>query len=124
MQFQKKLKRLKRAKKTRAKIRQQNVLRLVVTRTSKHIYAQIIKPGVSDSSDTVIVSASTVDKEIRTGMSTYSGNVESAKKIGQLIAERAKSKGIDSIAYDRSGNKYHGRIKALADAAREAGLQF
>ncbi len=121
MQFQKKLKRLKRAKKTRAKIKHQNVLRLVVTRTSKHIYAQIIKPGVSD---TVVVSASTVDKEIRAGMDTYSGNVESAKKIGQLIAQRAKNQGIDSIAFDRSGNKYHGRIKALADAAREAGLQF
>ena len=121
MQFQKKLKRLKRAKKTRAKIRHQNVCRLVVTRTSKHIYAQIIKPGVSD---TVVASASTVDKEIKSGMETYTGNVDAAKKIGKLIAERAKSKGIDSIAFDRSGNKYHGRIKALADAAREAGLQF
>jgi len=121
MQFQKKLKRLKRAKKTRARIKQLNVVRLVVTKSSKHIYAQIIQPGASD---TVIASASTVDKQVKSGINTYTGNVASAKEIGRLVAERAKSKGITAIAFDRSGNKYHGRIKALAEAAREAGLQF
>ncbi|MBP9722747.1 MAG: 50S ribosomal protein L18 [Gammaproteobacteria bacterium] len=121
MRFQKKLKRLKRAKKTRVSIRQQNVRRLVVTKSSQHIYAQVIEPGVSD---TVIASASTLDKEIKASLSSHAGNKESAKIIGRIIAERAKAKGVTSIAFDRSGNKYHGRIKILAEAAREAGLEF
>jgi large subunit ribosomal protein L18 len=121
MQCQKKTKRLKRSRKTRAKIRELNVKRLVVTKSSKHIYAQIIEPGVSD---VVLVSASTVDKEVKANNNSYTGNIQSAKTIGKTIAERAKAKGISSIAFDRSGNKYHGRIKALADAAREAGLVF
>lgn len=124
MQFQKKLKRLKRARKTRSKIRELGAIRLVLTKSSKHIYAQIIEPGINVASDKVIVSASTVDKELKSGLSTYSGNVESAKTVGKIIAERAKTKGITTLAFDRSGNKYHGRIKALADAAREAGLVF
>lgn len=121
MQAEKKIKRLKRAKKTRAKIRKLNVMRLVVTKSSKHIYAQIIEPGVSDI---VLASASTLDKEIRSGLNSYTGNKESAQVVGRLIAERAKAKGVTSIAFDRSGNRYHGRIKMLADAAREAGLEF
>lgn len=91
--------------------------RLTVFRTPRHIYAQIIAP----QGDQVLASASTLDKDLR-GDNT--GNVDAASKVGQLIAERAKAAGISAVAFDRSGYKYHGRVKALADAAREGGLEF
>ena len=111
--------RLRRARRTRFKIRELGVFRLAVHRTPRHIYAQIIAPDASNT----VVSASTVEKEIASALEG-TGNVEAAKKIGQLIAERAKAAGITAVAFDRAGFKYHGRIKALADAAREAGLEF
>ncbi|MDT8427593.1 MAG: 50S ribosomal protein L18 [Pseudomonadales bacterium] len=113
----KKQARLRRARKTRAKISQLNVNRLCVFRTPRHIYAQIIAP----SGDTVLASASTLDQSLK---GTATGNKEAAGKIGALIAERAKAAGISKVAFDRSGYNYHGRVKALADAAREGGLEF
>lgn len=93
--------------------------RLSVYRSSKHIYAQLI----DDISGTTLVSASTVDKELA-GQVKNGGNVEAARMVGELIAKRAKAKGYESVVFDRGGYLYHGRIQALADAAREAGLQF
>jgi large subunit ribosomal protein L18 len=90
--------------------------RLAVFRSVAHIYAQLI----DDSRGTTLVSASSVDK----GAKTNGGNIAAAKAIGKLVAERAKDKGIKSVVFDRGGYKYHGRVKALADAAREAGLEF
>lgn len=113
----KKAARLRRAQKGRIRMREHGIARLCVYRTPKHIYAQLI----SAAGDRVLVSASTLDSALRNGRT---GNVEAAKKVGQLIAERAKSAGVDKVAFDRSGFKYHGRVKALADAAREGGLQF
>lgn len=124
MQSDKKTKRLKRAFKTRIKLKNLRTTRLVVNRTSKHIYAQVI--AVEDS-DKVIASASTLDKEFKEQAKAeklYTGNVEAATLVGKLIANRAKQNGVTTIAFDRSGYQYHGRIKALADAAREAGLEF
>ncbi len=92
--------------------------RLCVYRSPRHIYAQII----SANGDAIQASASTLDKSLRTGGAT--GNLEGAAKVGQMIAERAKAAGFEKVAFDRSGYKYHGRVKALADAAREGGLQF
>jgi len=115
----KKQARLRRARKTREKIRELAVHRLCIFRTPRHIYAQIIAPtGAS-----VLASASTVDKQFREEAG-YGGNVNAASKVGQLIAERAKAAGISRVAFDRAGFKYHGRVKALADAARENGLEF
>jgi large subunit ribosomal protein L18 len=111
--------RLRRARKTRAKIAELKVTRLSVHRTNTHIYAQII----AESGDKVIVSASTVEADVRKKIKN-GGNVEAAAAIGKLIAEKAKKAGVTSVAFDRSGYKYHGRIKALADAARENGLSF
>ncbi|MDB5973204.1 MAG: ribosomal protein [Hydrocarboniphaga sp.] len=111
--------RLRRARRTRFKIRELGVFRLAVHRTAGHIYAQIIAPNAGET----VASASTVEKTIAEGLKS-TGNVDAAKKVGQLIAERAKAAGITSVAFDRGGFKYHGRIKALADAAREAGLEF
>ena len=111
--------RLRRARKTRAKIAKQKVTRLTVHRTNMHIYAQII----AETGDKVIASASTVEADIRKNLKN-GGNIEAASVIGKLIAERAKKAGITTVAFDRSGCKYHGRIKALADAARENGLSF
>jgi large subunit ribosomal protein L18 len=91
--------------------------RLSVHRTSQHIYAQVISP----EGDKVLASASTVEKGLR---SEATGNIAAAEKVGKLIAERAKAAGIEAVAFDRAGFKYHGRVKALADSAREAGLQF
>ena len=91
--------------------------RLSVFRSSKHIYAQVI----SADGAKVLASASTLDKELRDGAT---GNVDAAKKVGALVAERAKAAGVTQVAFDRSGFKYHGRVKALADAAREGGLEF
>ena len=113
----KKIARLRRARRSRVKIRELGANRLSVHRTSQHIYAQIL----SVEGDKVLVSASTLEKELRKGAT---GNIEAAKQVGGLIDERAKAAGIESVAFDRSGYKYHGRVKALADSAREAGLQF
>lgn len=111
--------RLRRARKTRAKIAELKVTRLSVHRTNTHIYAQII----AETGDKVIVSASTVEADVRKTLKN-GGNVEAAAAIGKLIAEKAKKAGVTTVAFDRSGYKYHGRIKALADAARENGLSF
>ncbi|GAB5452880.1 MAG: 50S ribosomal protein L18 [Halioglobus sp.] len=91
--------------------------RLSVHRTPRHIYAQIIAPA----GDKVLASASTLDKELRGGST---GNVDAAAEVGKLVAKRAKEAGVEKVAFDRSGYKYHGRVKALADAARESGLEF
>lgn len=98
-------------------MRELQAVRLSVYRTPKHIYAQIIAP----EGDKVLAAASTLDKDLRAGVT---GNVDAAGKVGQLIAERAKAAGVSAVAFDRSGYKYHGRVKALADAAREGGLEF
>jgi large subunit ribosomal protein L18 len=113
----KKQSRVRRARRSRLKMRELGVNRLCVHRTPRHIYAQIIAP----QGDRVLASASTLDESLRSGST---GNISAAIKVGQLIAERAKSAGIVKVAFDRSGFKYHGRVKALADAAREAGLEF
>ena len=113
----KKVARLRRAKRARAKISELRVDRLTVYRSPRHIYAQVI----SASGDQVLASASTVEKDLREGAT---GNVDAASKIGTLIAERAKAAGVEKVAFDRSGYAYHGRVKALADAAREGGLDF
>ncbi len=113
----KKSARLKRARRGRAKMRELQAVRLSVYRTPKHIYAQIIAP----EGDQVLASAATLDKDLRGGST---GNVEAAGRVGQLIAERAKAAGVSAVAFDRSGYKYHGRVKALAEAAREGGLEF
>lgn len=115
----KKSARLRRARKTRAKIAELKVARLCVNRTNSHIYAQIIDATGSK----VLVSASSVEAEVRKEMAN-GGNVSTAAAIGKRIAERAKVLGIETVAFDRSGFKYHGRVKALADAARESGLKF
>ena len=111
--------RARRRKKTRLHIRNLGAHRLSVHRTSQHIYAQIIAPDAAHT----LVSASTLEKEVADGLKA-TGNVEAAKKVGAAIAERAKAAGITKVAFDRSGFKYHGRVQALADAAREAGLEF
>ncbi len=113
----KKQSRLRRARKTRLNMREAGVTRLCVHRTPRHIYAQIISADGSK----IIATASTVQKDLREGST---GNIEAATKVGKLIAERAKEAGVNSVAFDRSGFRYHGRVKALAEAAREAGLEF
>jgi large subunit ribosomal protein L18 len=115
----KKASRLRRSKRTRAKIKELAVNRLCINRTPRHIYAQIISPCGSK----VLASASTLDKELRPELK-YSGNADAAAKVGELIAKRAAVANIKDVAFDRSGFKYHGRIKALADAAREGGMNF
>jgi large subunit ribosomal protein L18 len=113
------VKRLRRAGRIRRRIRLLDVTRLCVHRTPQHIYAQII----DKTGGKVLASASTLEVEVR-GQIKHGGNVEAAKLIGKRIAEKARSAGITNVAFDRSGYQYHGRIKALADAAREAGLQL
>ncbi|MBS9779940.1 MAG: 50S ribosomal protein L18 [Moraxellaceae bacterium] len=115
--FDKKSARLRRAKKTRAHIRNLGANRLVVHRTPRHIYAQVIAPNGGE----VLAQASTLDASLRSGKT---GNIEAATAVGALIAERAKTAGITKVAFDRSGFKYHGRVKALAESARENGLEF
>lgn len=115
----KKIARLRRARKTRAKIAELKVLRLCVHRTNCHIYAQIY----SGCGTSVIAAASTVEADVRKQVPN-GGNVDAAKLIGKLIAERAKAQGVSEVAFDRSGFRYHGRVKALAEAAREGGLTF
>jgi large subunit ribosomal protein L18 len=119
MQISKKDRRQRRAVRARAKIRELGVARLTVHRTSQHIYAQVFDA----SGASVIAAASTVQEDIAKGLKG-TGNVEAAKAVGRAIAERAKAKGVERVAFDRAGFMYHGRIKALAEAAREAGLQF
>lgn len=111
--------RLRRARKTRAKIAELKVTRLSVHRTNTHIYAQII----AETGDKVIASASTVEADVRKDLKN-GGNIAAAALIGKLIAEKAKKAGVTTVAFDRSGYKYHGRIQALAEAARENGLSF
>jgi large subunit ribosomal protein L18 len=119
MKLDKKQNRQRRARKSRAKIRELGVNRLSVHRTPRHIYAQIIAPD----GGTVLASASTLEEDIRKN-TKGTGNVDAAVIVGARIAEKAKAAGIDTVAFDRSGFRYHGRVKALADAAREAGLKF
>lgn len=114
---EKKISRLRRARRARAKISELAVHRLTVSRSNQHIYAQVIAPNGGQ----VVATASTLDKELRSGAT---GNIEAATKVGALVAERAKAAGVEEVAFDRSGFKYHGRVKALADAARENGLKF
>lgn len=113
----KKKSRLRRACRTRSKIRDLGANRLCVHRTPRHIYAQII----SGDGARVICAASTLDKDLR---NKNGGNIEAASEIGKRIAERAMERGIEAVAFDRSGFRYHGRVKALAEAARESGLEF
>lgn len=116
----KKQARIRRAARARAKIRELGAFRLCVYRTPRHIYAQVIDP----TGGKVVASASTVDKEYRQAATGHSGNSSAAVLIGKMIADRAKSAGVAKVAFDRSGFRYHGRVKALADAARENGLEF
>lgn len=111
--------RLRRARQTRARIAQLKVTRLCVHRTNTHIYAQII----AETGDRVLASASSLEREMRQQFKN-GGNIAAAAAIGKRIAEKARAVGITKVAFDRSGYKYHGRIKALADAARENGLTF
>jgi large subunit ribosomal protein L18 len=109
--------RLRRARKSRIRMRKNGATRLTVHRTPRHIYAQVI----ASTGDKVLASASTLDKDLRAGVT---GNIDAASAVGKLIAERAKAAGVTEVAFDRAGFKYHGRVKALADAAREGGLEF
>ncbi len=113
----KKQARIRRARRSRLKMRELGAARLCVNRTPRHIYAQVI----TADGGTVVAAASTVEKELR---ESTTGNVSAAQKVGELIASRAKEAGVTKVAFDRSGFKYHGRVKALADAAREGGLEF
>ena len=115
----KKIARLRRAKSTRARIRELGVPRLSVLRTGQHVYAQLFSADGSK----VLAAASTTQADVRDGLKNGK-NTEAAAKVGRVIAEKAKAAGVDRVAFDRSGYRYHGRIKALADAAREGGLQF
>lgn len=119
MAMDKRTARLRRARRARSKIRELRVPRLSVHRSSQHIYAQVI----NDADGKVIATASTVEKGLR-GDLDNTGNKTAATEVGKLIAQRAKDNGVEKVAFDRSGFKYHGRIQALADAAREAGLSF
>jgi large subunit ribosomal protein L18 len=119
MQITKKERRQRRAIKTRMKIRELGVARLTIHRTPQHIYAQVFDSQGSK----VLATASTVQETVAKGLKG-TGNVEAAKAVGTAIAEAAKAAGITRVAFDRSGFMYHGRVKALADAAREAGLEF
>jgi large subunit ribosomal protein L18 len=123
MAIDKKAARLRRSRQTRLKIRELRVGRLSVFRSNTHIYANIISP----EGDKVLVSASTLESEVRAalaGAGGAGGNVAAASLIGKRVAEKALKAGIESVAFDRSGYRYHGRIRALAEAAREAGLKF
>lgn len=115
----KKQSRLRRALRARAKIRQLGVYRLSVHRTPRHIYAQVIAPNGAE----VVAAASTVEKTLSSDLKG-TGNIDAAKVVGRAVAERAKAKGVTKVAFDRSGFQYHGRVQALADAARESGLEF
>jgi large subunit ribosomal protein L18 len=116
--MEKKVSRQKRARRGRAKIQELKVMRLSIHRTPRHIYAQVF-----DDESRVVAAASTLQKNVAEGLKG-TGNVDAARAVGRAIAERAKAKGVTQVAFDRSGFKYHGRVKALADAAREHGLEF
>ena len=118
----KKQQRLRRARQTRIRIVEQGMKRLSVNRTNVHIYASVI----SEDGSRVLATASSAESDIRKqlGGSGKGGNVAAAEVVGKRIAERAKAIGVEKVAFDRSGFAYHGRVKALADAARDAGLQF
>jgi large subunit ribosomal protein L18 len=118
----KKAQRLRRSRQTRARIALQGAVRLTVFRSNQHIFASVI----SEDGGKVLASASTVEKEVREalGGAGKGGNVAAAQLVGKRIAEKAKAAGLERVAFDRSGFAYHGRVKALAEAAREAGLQF
>jgi large subunit ribosomal protein L18 len=111
--------RLRRARQTRLKIRELGAVRLTVHRTNFHIYAQITSPA----GDKVLASASSAEKEMRASLKS-GGNLKAAEAVGQRIAQKAKSAGIEKVAFDRAGYRYHGRVKALAEAARAGGLKF
>jgi large subunit ribosomal protein L18 len=111
--------RLRRARRSRAKIRELGVARLTVHRTPRHIYAQVIGPD----GGTVMAAASTLQKDVRDGLDG-TGNIAAAAMVGRTIAQKAKEAGVTRVAFDRSGFQYHGRVKALAEAARENGLEF
>ena len=113
----KKQARLRRARRSRMKMRELGVSRLTVNRSPRHIYAQVLSADGAN----VLAQASTLDKSLRNGAT---GNVEAAAKVGALVAERAQAAGISRVAFDRSGYKFHGRVKALAEAARAGGLEF
>ncbi|EGL54803.1 MULTISPECIES: 50S ribosomal protein L18 [Methylophaga] len=115
----KKISRLRRAARARAKLRELEVYRLTVHRTPRHIYAQVL----THDSSKVIATASTLDAEVKKDLKA-TGNIDAATAVGKAIAERAAKQGVTEVAFDRSGFRYHGRVKALADAARENGLQF
>ena len=115
----KKAARLRRAKRGRMHMKELETIRLCVHRTPRHIYAQVISPA----GEQVLVCASSLEKELRTKLKA-TGNKEAAELVGKLVAERAIQAGIRQVAFDRSGFNYHGRVKALADAAREGGLEF
>ena len=115
----KKLARLRRARQTRIRIRENDAVRLTVHRTNGHIYAQITSPG----GDKVLVSASSLEKDLR-GQLKHGSTRKAAEAVGQRIAAKAKEKGIEKVAFDRAGYRYHGRVKALAEAARGGGLKF
>src|SRR5918996_695778 len=116
---QKNLSRVRRARQTRLKIREVGAVRLTVHRSNSHIYAQI----TSAAGDRVLAAASTLDKDLREQVKN-GGNRKAAELVGSRIAAKAKEKGIDKVAFDRAGYRYHGRVKALADAARAGGLKF
>ncbi len=116
---QKNLSRLRRARQTRLKIQEVGAVRLTVHRSNAHIYAQITSPG----GDKVLAAASTLDKDLR-GQVKNGGNRKAAELVGSRIAAKAKEQGIDKVAFDRAGYRYHGRVKALAEAARAGGLKF
>lgn len=111
--------RLRRARRTRGKIRSLGANRLSVHRTPRHMYAQILSP----EGDRVIAAASTLQADVREGLKG-TGNIDAATAVGKMIAQKAKEAGVTRVSFDRSGFKYHGRVKALADAARENGLEF
>ncbi|HZN99780.1 MAG TPA: 50S ribosomal protein L18 [Burkholderiales bacterium] len=115
----KNLARIRRARQTRIKIREVGAVRLTIHRTNAHIYAQLTSP----SGDKVLATASSTEKDLR-GQLKHGGNRKAAEVVGQRIAAKAKEKGIDKVAFDRAGYRYHGRVKALADAARAGGLKF
>ena len=120
MAIQKHIKRKRRNKKTRSKIKELKAFRLSVHRTPKHIYAQIISPD-----NTIIAAASTLQSDIKKSVKNgMTGNVAAAKIVGKVIAQKAKKAKIEKVAFDRSGFLFHGRVKALAEAAREHGLKF
>jgi large subunit ribosomal protein L18 len=117
--IEKKQARMRRARRTRAKLGELKAVRLTVCRSNSHIYAQVL----NEDGAKVLASASTVEPEVREALKN-GGNVKAAAEVGRRIAERAKKLGIEKVAFDRAGYKYHGRVKALAEAARESGLKF